>query len=147
MSKEVLWLDNDIAYITPYKNALEDIGYTITLVRSVGEAEFRLKSGSYRLVILDVMVPTKDQEEEKGYPPIETDYGHKTGIVFYLRRQNELNKAMSKVFVFTVRLDESVKDEFIAAGLPLSNFATKFALRDVTNFLKKVQAVVHEPGK
>jgi CheY-like chemotaxis protein len=148
MSKQVLWLDNDVAYITPYKNALEDLGFTVTVVRSVGEAEFRLKNGPYELMILDVMVPTRDQEEEKGYPPTETDYGHKTGLVFYLHKREELKDSSTRVFVFTVRLDESVKDEFLAAGLPLSNFATKFALRDVNNFLKKMQAILaKEPDK
>lgn len=141
MSKQVLWLDNDVAFIAPYLKELEEEGYKVTSVRTVGEADFRLRNGTYDLLILDVMVPTKGAEEEKDYPPSKTDFGHKTGLVFYLQRKKELEAARTKVFVFTVRLDESVKDEFIAADLPLTNFATKFALRDVADFLKKIQAV------
>lgn len=147
MPKQVLWLDNDVAYIAPYRGVLEDIDYQVTSVRTVGEADFRLRNGSYDLLILDVMVPTKGAAEEKDYPPDQTDFGHKTGLVFYLRKRKELEAAGTRVFVFTVRLDESVKNEFLAAGLPLTNFATKFALRDVDDFLKKVQAVARGADK
>jgi CheY-like chemotaxis protein len=142
MSKQVLWLDNDVAYIAPYLSELEDLGYKVTSVRTVGEADFRLRNGAYDLLILDVMVPTKGAEEEQDYPPSKTDFGHKTGLIFYLRKKEELEAAKTKVFVFTVRLDESVKNEFITANLPLTNFATKFALRDVADFNKKIQAVM-----
>ena len=145
--KQVLWLDNDLAYIAPYLRELEEIGYQVTSVRTVGEADFRLRSDSYDLLILDVMVPTKGPKEEQDYPPALTDFGHKTGLVFYLRKKQELDAVKTKVFVLTVRLDESVKDEFLAAGLPLTNFATKFALRDVSDFLKKIQAVMQEPAR
>lgn len=147
MLKQVLWLDNDVAYIAPYRDELEESGYKVTSVRTVGEADFRLRNGKYDLLILDVMVPTKGDEEEKDYPPAKTDFGHKTGLVLYLQKKRELDAAKTKVFVFTVRLDESVKDEFIAADLPLTNFATKFALRDVADFLKKVQLIMRGADK
>lgn len=147
MPTQVLWLDNDIAYIKPYKDTLIEAGFDVTVVRAVGEADFRARNNSYDLVILDVMVPTKGSEEEKLYPPEETDFGHKTGFVFYRRVKELLDAAQSKVIVMTVRLDESVKDEFIKVGLPHEHFATKFALRDAAVFLNKVKSVMTERDK
>lgn len=147
MSKRALWLDNDRAYIKPYEDALIGAGYDLTVFRTVGEADSSVRNNSYDLVILDVMVPTKGAEEEKLYPPEETDFGHKTGLVFYRRVKELLDDAQSKVLVMTVRLDESVKDEFIKAGLPNQNFATKFALRDAAVFLNKIKSVMTERDK
>src|SRR6185369_15035515 len=142
MSKQVLWLDNDVAYVTPYKEALEEADYCVTLVRTVGEAGRRMHENPYDLVILDVMVPTKSEEEEKVYPPSDTDSGTKTGLVFYRRFRQEFNARQTRVFVFTVILDEGVKKEFLAAGLPLTNFATKLALREEADFLERIRTIM-----
>lgn len=142
MSKRVLWLDNDIAYIAPYKEALDSEGYSVTAVRTVHEADACLDEGPYDLLILDVMIPTKEADEERVYQPSVTDYGHKTGLVFYRRNRERLAAAKTAVLVMTVRLDEYVKNEFAESELPAANFTTKFTLRDVNVFLKKINAIL-----
>jgi hypothetical protein len=42
------------------------------------------------------------------------------------------------VLVMTVRLDQEILDEFVEGGLHREGFSTKFAIRDVTKFLTKV---------
>jgi CheY-like chemotaxis protein len=139
MSTQILWLDNDLAYLEPYVEALTDEGYQVTVVGTVGEAEFRLEKGHYDLLILDVMIPTKNDNEEINYSPELTKQGQKTGLVFYQRVKDVLEQAKTKVLVMTVRLDKEVLNEFRDSDLPRDRFATKFALREVEVFLKKVR--------
>lgn len=147
MSKRVLWLDNDVAYVSPYKETLEGEGYSVTVARTVNEAHAYLDGGHFDLLILDVMIPTKEADEEEVYPPSVTDYGHKTGLVFYRRNRERLNAANTAVLIMTVRLDENVKNEFLESELPAGNFATKFALRDVNVFLEKIRSIIKKGGR
>ena len=142
MAKDVLWLDNDVSFVIPYKEQLEAEGYHVTVVRTVSEASRKVHTYTYDLIILDVMVPTKGEAEEREYPPTETESGHKTGLVFYRRIRSKL-PAHTKVFVLTVMLDESVKAEFLAAQLPAGNFATKFSLRTVKDFRQRVNSIMN----
>jgi CheY-like chemotaxis protein len=144
MSVRVLWLDNDLAYLEPYVEALTDEGYAVTVVASVGEAEYRLKREQFDLVILDVMIPTKDDKEEVDYTPDDTEQGQKTGLVFYRRVRDLLARLKTRVLVMTVRLDEDVLNEFRNYDLPRDRFATKFALREVDVFLDKVNSVLND---
>jgi CheY-like chemotaxis protein len=142
MSAQILWLDNDVAYLEPYVEALKDSGYETTVVATVGEATYRINNGVYNLVIIDVMVPTKSVEEELIFKPEETEYGQKTGFIFYKHIQSQLIQHGTKVLIMTVRLDRDILDEFVHAGLQREQFATKFSLRDVNVFLKRIQSVL-----
>lgn len=141
MSRRILWLDNDPAYLDPYVSALAEEGYQVDVVSTVTRAEELLHQRPYVLLILDVMIPTKNSEEELRYQPSQTESGHKTGLRFYIQNGASLSDNKLPVLVLTVRLDKNIRDEFIAAGLPRDCFATKYDLRDISVFLKKITSL------
>jgi len=138
MSKRILWLDNDLAYLEPFVEALQDESYSVSVVESLTEAEKSLRQAQFDLMIIDVMIPTLSSDEETRYQPDETDLGYKTGLIFYKNNQAALQNAGTRVMVMTVRLDKAIMDEFIKAGLPSNSFATKYEMSEPTNFLDKV---------
>ncbi|MCP4677395.1 MAG: hypothetical protein GY854_18150 [Deltaproteobacteria bacterium] len=140
--KTVLWFDNDPAMIEPYSAALRDEGYTVTIARSITEANSALESETFDLLILDVMIPTFDDAEEEEFSPEETDCGGETGLAFYRRRRQMLSSANTEVLVITVRLDKAIRDAFIAEGLATERIATKIALRTVDLFLERVREIL-----
>lgn len=137
MSRTVLWLDNDPPQIEPYVVALRRDGIDVRVERTVSGAERALEDEP-GLVIVDVMVPTKSSEEERLYSPDETDAGFKTGLVFFRRNGERIRSYGGKILVMTVRLDEEIYNQFISAGLKADEFATKFSLREVPSFLRRV---------
>jgi CheY-like chemotaxis protein len=139
MSKRILWLDNDPAYLIPFVRALQEEEYQVTVVESLTEAEESLQQDSFDLMIIDVMIPTLNSSEEARYQPEETDLGYKTGLIFYKHNREALNKSGTRTMVMTVRLDKSIRDEFIKAGLPTDAFATKYQMSEPINFLDKVR--------
>ena len=146
MPKRILWLDNDPAYITPYVSALRDRGYEVIIKTTAGEAEVALNDGGhYDLLILDIMIPTVSAEEEERFPPEETDRGLKMGLVFYKRLKQALDAAGTKVLAMTVRLDESIPNEFAEAGLPQECFTTKYNVARVPDFLEMVGEIIGTP--
>ncbi len=138
MSSKILWIDNDPAYIDPYVKGLESIGHKVMVATTVIGAESALKADVYDLVILDVMIPTKSDAEEELYRPRETDFGHRTGLVFYRRNKERLARNKTQTLILTVRLDKTILDEFLEEGLPRECFATKLNLRDIQAFLDRV---------
>lgn len=142
MSKNILWLDNDPTWIDPYVAAIKQMGHEVTVVTTVTKAELAIKSNRYDLLILDVMVPTKTEEEEIAYPPELTKGGTQTGLVFYQRMKELIVAADTRVLAMTLRLDEKIKDAFIAEGLPADSFATRLTLRDVSVFSEKLLALL-----
>lgn len=142
MPRRILWLDNDSANTRPYVSALSKRGDDVQVVTTISQAEDLLVNQNYDLLILDVMIPTRDAKEEKLYPFNETDEGHKTGLVFYKRMRDLLGDRLPPVLVTTVRLDKEILDEFVEGGLHRERFSTKFAIRDVTRFLTKVDSVL-----
>lgn len=143
MSKRVLWLDNDPSYINVYVKMLKNQPdpYDVTLVSTLTEAQQHLQTGKYDLLILDVMIPTMSEEEEKIYPPTETIQGLNMGLSFYKRNQKMLADSSTKVLVFTARIDKTIKDGFLNAGLSEENLVMKAEVGDVRDFIVKVQEV------
>jgi len=137
-------LDNDPAYTRPYVNSLREEGYHVIPVTTVTEAEDFIEKDRADLFILDVMIPTKTEAEEEYYKPEVTDYGHKTGLIFYHRMKDKLRAANTPVLVMTVRLDKPLTNDFVAEGLPQDRFSTKMALCDTPVFLKKVKQLLGE---
>ena len=88
------------------------------------------------------MIPTKSEAEENLYPPETTDSGLKTGLIFYRRMKERLDKSETRVLVMTVRLDSGIFDEFVKAGLRPENFCTKMSLRETSVFLEKINEVL-----
>src|SRR5689334_6451707 len=109
----ILWLDNDPLYIQPYANALVEQKHAVTVVTNVFDAEAAIKRNDFDLLILDVMIPTMSEDEERAYDPRETERGLKTGLVFYQRNKQKLDTAQTQLLVLTVRLDRVIFDEFI----------------------------------
>jgi CheY-like chemotaxis protein len=143
MSKRVLWLDNDEAYIQEYRAALEKEGMYAKAVTTVTEAEEAIRNDSkYDLLILDVMIPTKSEDEELDYPPEETNSGLKTGLVFYRRMKEQLKALGTKVIVMTVRLDKGIREEFKEAGLEEHYYFTKMTLRESPFFVEKIRGLL-----
>jgi CheY-like chemotaxis protein len=138
---KILWVDNDPAYISPYIEALEDRGSIVTVVTTAIDAESALNKERYDLLILDVMIPTKSEREEEIYHPEETEYGLKTGLIFYRRNKERLTKTKTQILVVTVRLDKGILDEFMEEGLPRECFSSKLDLSNVEIFLDRVAAL------
>jgi len=143
MSKKILWLDNDLAYIAPYVEILQNHGFEVTCASTITEAEKALTE-SYDLFILDVMIPTKTEHEEEVYKPEETDAGRETGLVFYAKMKERVDATDCKWLVLTVRLDEPILKEFLAKGLRREWYDTKMNLRVARTFLGRVQGILAE---
>ena len=146
MSKRVLWLDNDPKYINVYASYLKDqpTPYEVTVVPTLTEAEKKLAEGTYDLLILDVMIPTKNAQEETTYPPEQTEHGLNTGLAFFVRHKEELEQAGTKVLVSTARIDLAIQEGFTRAGLPQAHMMTKPGLEGVQDFFEIVQDVLKE---
>ena len=135
--QNILWLDNDPGYIYGFVEALKRAGFLVDVVRSVTAAEALLRNRSFDLVLIDVMVPLTEAERDAGYSAAVTDEGHKTGLEFY-RRNRETIDEHGLAVALTVRVDKAIRDEFIAAGLPSTNFLTKLEVRDAGDFVATI---------
>jgi len=146
MTKQILWLDNDLPYIRPYVNTLKAKGYDVHIVSSLTQAENILEQAKtpFDLIIIDVMVPTADEAELENYPVEATDYGHKSGLVFYNRIKKKYGSRLPPVAVTTVRLDQGIRDEFVNSGLNEEHFLTKYDVRDAGDFLKRIRPMLEK---
>jgi CheY-like chemotaxis protein len=142
MLRQILWLDNDPAYLEPFVEALKEENYSVTVVESLTEAEKSLQQEKFDLMIIDVMIPTLNSREETRYEPEETDLGYKTGLIFYKHNREILRRSNTRIMVMTVRLDKAIMDEFVKAGLPSNAFATKYEMSDPISFLDKVRSTI-----
>ena len=138
----ILWIDNDRAFLLPFVEEIRDAGYEVDVAGNVSSGSELLRTGGYALVILDVMIPTRSEDEEREYSAEETDLGYRTGLVFYRRHREFLLQQRIPVLVLTVRLDSSIRKEFAAAGLPSDCFATKYALSDPVALAAKMQSMI-----
>src|SRR5215213_5948959 len=128
----VLWLDNDQSKTEPYVYHLRQTGdFMVDGAPTVTEAERLMQSNAYDLIILDVMIPVTRAEESSAYLPEQTDNTHKTGLVFYRKHAARLAQAGTRIVVLTVRIDDAIRREFAAAGLPVNAFRSKLELRHV----------------
>ncbi len=144
MSKRILWLEDDGAWIKSYYDELVAAGYNVTHVRTVTDAEDALRSETYDLLIMDVMLPTTSAEEQASYPVEATQTGEVTGLVFYRRVKELLARSKTRVLVLTIRLDAATQEAFLAEGLDRLSYMTRVALRTVEAFVMKVRNVLGE---
>lgn len=142
MAKNILWLDNDPAFIAPYVTLLANEGYDVTVVTSLSEAENVLTTNRYDLLILDMMVPTKTDEEERVYDPGLTDAGLKSGVLFYQRMKARLDATGTAVFVLTIGLNSRAVEDFVEAGLPRAHFGSKMNLREASVLLAAIKPIL-----
>jgi CheY-like chemotaxis protein len=139
--RKILWLENELRYHQIFADYLRMKGHEVQMTGRVSEAEALLGSGAFDLLILDVMIPTWDEDEEKLYPPDETDRGHLTGLAFYRKMQKNSDLKAIPVLVYTIRLDTQLLDAFRQEGLPDGCFATKFEYRDPEALLQKLEEI------
>lgn len=142
IAARILWIDNDPALLYPWQKTLETNGYHVTISRTVSEAANLLTDGSYDLVIIDVMMPTTENDEAEGYSPELTDDGRMTGLAFYVRNRDLLLTLRLPIMVMTVRFDQDILDEFVAVGLPPRCFVTKMVVRNPMALLEKVRSTL-----
>lgn len=142
-SNRILWLDDDGGYIYPFVKKLQAKGYEVDVVKSVSEAEEYLERNFYSLLLLDVMIPIINNEEEQLYPVESTDSGFKTGLQFFIKNASLIREKSGNVLVFTVRPDVTIQGEFQANGLSPESFATKVDLRRMPDFITKVEAQIN----
>lgn len=144
MAKKILWLDNDAAYVRVYVKELQSQTepYEVTPMSAVSEAEACLDRETYDLLILDVMIPTKNEAEEQEYPPEETEHGLRMGYCFYKKHRRRLADAGTKVFVLTARIDEPIKQDLMKEGLTAEQIMMKADVSGLDEFLAKVEEMI-----
>jgi CheY-like chemotaxis protein len=142
MGHAILWFDNDLDYLEPYAAVLREAGYSLTTVGRLRDADRELGSKRYDLLILDVMIPTQSEDEELRYPPEATNRCNDTGLLYYQTWREKLAKAGTAVLILTVRPDARIREMFKQAGAPTSAVSTKYNLREVDDFMKKVEQVL-----
>lgn len=140
--QNILWVDNDPAFVLPFAIALGEHEFQVVVARTVSEAETQLKSDMFAAVILDVMIPVTDVELNEGYGPEATDESHQTGLVFYRRVRSILEERRIPTLILTVRVDKGIMDAFIAEGIGSDRFATKMELREADVLVAKIRQLV-----
>ncbi len=141
MSLRILWCYNDPGMIVPFVTALERAKCLVKVVRSAAQAEESLDRGEFDLLIIDVMIPTLDEAEEVVYTPEATDRGAHTGLAFIKLHHAMLKSKGVVPFVFTVRQDKRIRQDFLAAGLAPKQFATKMELCDEELFISRLSDI------
>jgi len=143
MAHRILWFDNDLDFLPPYADALRDEGHRVTAVGTLADADRELAASRYDLLILDVMIPTHSEVEEQQYPPEATNKGTETGLLYYRTWRDRLTKAGTAVLILTVRPDSNIRQMFKDAGAPAAAISTKLDLRNVNDFITKVEQVLN----
>jgi hypothetical protein len=138
--KKILWLDDDESYITEFSKKRNPNEIEVFTVLNVSDAEIKLLENRYDLVIIDPGIPTINEEEEKKYTPEETNKGHETGFVFYLKNKEYLKN--SKVFMLAIQMKSSLKNKLMESGIPENHISSKFALRDPYLFWKRIKDII-----
>ena len=135
--KKLLWVEDDLFYIRPYIEALEEKGYEVLTAKSITEAQNLMTQNRIRIVITDIMIPSKDEPEQ-----VETKGGYETGIV--LARWIRKNYPHTPILGLTVNTDFEIRQRFMRYG---SAFESKFTLREIREFVEYVTRMLKEKTK
>lgn len=142
MKRRILWIDNDPGYLEVFFLVLEDEDSIVIHARTVSDGEKLLATQEIDLLILDVMIPVTEEDQANGYSYEATDDTYRTGLVFYTRNRELLRQRHVPVLVLSVRVDQTIREEFVNAGLPPECFATKYQVAQIERFLEKVRAAI-----
>ena len=137
-NNRILWIDNDIAYVRPYVNALRSEGYEVVLASTITDAKTALSKFEFDLVIIDIMIPTVSEEESLEYNAIETDFGHNIGLFLGLWIKNHYPHL--PIIGCSARLDTEIRDNFMRFG---AAFLTKYSIREIPVFLRHINVVLN----
>ena len=140
----ILWIDNDRIFLTPFVERLKKAGYKPVRAYTVSDAERLLKENDkWDLVIIDPMMNISE-EEEKDYPPSRTDGGLKVGVIFYERNRQRIQEIGAKAVVLTMRYDDEIIREFEGLGIPVEMIKYKMDVSDTADFLEWVKKMLGE---
>ena len=137
MAARLLWIEESEIERETVVQLLAQAGIDVVVAERVAEAERLLDQGGFDLVILDVMMPIEEEDEARGYGA-EGEGGMETGLVLLGRMSRQIFACPKGLMVVTMRLEDGIRDKFIAAGVPPSRFFTKYQLRDAREFRDKV---------
>lgn len=141
MNGSILWVDSDEVFLEDHVLRLETEGYQVKQVRSLAEGAAELKRSKYDLVIIDLLMPQRE-EEQVAFPPEETDSGRKAGLCFYRKTRHTLDANQTPVLVFTIRDEKGLRQEFLDEGLPKDRYLTKREGADTGRFLTKIRKII-----
>ncbi|MFC1717256.1 hypothetical protein ACFL6S_26580 [Candidatus Poribacteria bacterium] len=143
---KILWLDNDRVFPKIYILGLIHEGHEVKHALSLSEAIKELDSDKYDLLILDVMMTVRDDEQDL-FPDGATNHGQKAGLVFYKEFKERLENDNVSLLVLTIRSDSEIREAFTVAGLPSKNFASKPEVARAEVFLARVAEIIGERQK
>ena len=141
----ILFLDDDVAFLDPYREELEERGYTVHVASSTDDA-FRTvqeRDEVLEAVILDMMMPPG-----RLFEGVETDMGLRTGELFY-RKLRSLQPTVP-IVLFTNRNTDHLDGDF--RGDPLCKLFMKEELlpgefADMITALRETTPTSGEKGK
>lgn len=107
---------------------LVSIGYDVHVEQRLAAAEAYLLREEVGLVIVDVMMPTRDEEEEEAYPPEKTASGYYSGFMFAHRMRARLEALNAGVLFVSQLLRYKLDAGAGKFGVPLDLVFTKFEL-------------------
>jgi len=134
---KILWLDNDVLGIGGYEKALVSCGHSVEVVASVSKAEDLLAKNQYDLVLIDLMIPIKRHEYEE-YRPEITNGGKNTGLVFYERCKEVIDRKKSLPVILTIRNDKMSQDQATSLGIKKDCYLTKTKYSRAPDFVRKI---------
>lgn len=138
----VLWIDNDAEFLGGYADALTGSGFSVDLVTNLSDAAQSLGTVQYDAVIIDMMIPTRSEDEEHLLPPRDTDFGLNAGIAFYRKYRETFTQSGTRPLFLTTRLDARARTLVEEVGLAARNFSTKMEVREPADLVGRVKALV-----
>lgn len=142
-SAKILWLEED--YLDVFEAAIIDMGYILKRAFFISDAIHILKEENIDLLLLDVMIPIEEEDVKLGYTDENTKGGNLSGLEFYRKNIDKLNKLKIPVLVYTICGNmEDVKREFIKLGLKSINYMDKVTSSNVNDLLLNIERIIKE---
>jgi hypothetical protein len=138
----VLWLEDD--YMEALETAMQLSDYDVNHVFYVNDAYNLLTSNErYDLLLLDVMLPVRAADIKLGFTNEATKGATETGLLFYKKFQEIINRLKMRVVVYTINaVDELVCQGFHELGLPEEQILDKVDNANVNDLLSAIALVL-----
>ena len=104
--KKILMVDDQLDYIQPYAEALQDEDFDVTLISQVDQALELLRSGDFDVIILDMLMPPSETVHDDFE---ELDLRKSGGWVLSQIRAEEGLRTLPVIFITAVR-DPQVRE-------------------------------------
>jgi CheY-like chemotaxis protein len=98
--KKILMVDDQLDYIQPYAEALQDEDYDVTLIPQVDQALELLRSSDFDVIILDMLMPPSETVHDDFE---ELDLRKSGGWVLSQIRAEERLRTLPVIFITAVR--------------------------------------------